>query len=392
MPESVPASTGPSTRLDAPHRTRYALGMTTSCLRHVLDPIFGGAPFELSERGVYFHRNKPPDGSLRDVEQCLLSNASVRVLDFNDDASLVSDNVVSRDGAEPGAYEGVRSCTGHRLFRVDHHYDLPSLARTTTTCLTLSWLRGLWRRGAWEVLRAVGRSCYIANHADTDILLANYLAGAAQDGDVIHGPAAESFASASLRNDHIEMRDFGREAQKVFYACLGIEQDILGGALSFGEAQGRYLSQLEGWIGAASLDPKVTLQLDSWERQMRDRETRTLEAIAACDAQGGVRWELSDRLVVCEMDRRIDNADLYLYLAQGNKQPLVQTLIYPEAGGYRVKLRSHAGFDLNPLFRLLNERMPGAGFGGRATAGGSKCVDAVDRTALLDAVDSLMSG
>jgi len=362
--------------------------MNTGNLDRAMGELFGEAPFELTALGLYFHRDKPP-ASLRAVEALLVRDAPVRVMDFNNDASLLNENVVPGDQADPAEYEGVGGSGAHRVFRVDHHYDVPSLAHTTTTCLTLRWLRGLWNCGAREVLRAVARSRYVANHADTDILLANHLAGVADERDVIFGAGADWFAAASLRNDHIETRGLGPEAQRVFYACLGIEDEILTGTLSFEEAQRSYLPQLCSWIaGDGRVD--VAAKLDALEREMRDKEKRTLDEIAACESRGGLKRELGDRLVVCEMERKIDNADLYLYLSRGERRPVVQALIYPGSEGLKVKLRSHGGFDLNPLFRRLNELMPRGCFGGRASAGGSNSLEELDREQLIGAVRSVL--
>lgn len=315
--------------------------MNTGNLDRAMGELFGKASFELTELGLYFHRDRPP-ASLRAVEALLVRDAPVRVMDFNDDASLLNENVVPGDEADPAGYEGVGGPGAHRVFRVDHHHDVPSLAGTTTTCLTLRWLRGLWNRGAHEVLEAVARSRYVANHADTDILLANHLAGAANERDVVFGAGADWFAAASLRNDHIETRGLGLEAQRVFYACLGLEDEILDGTLSFEEAQRNYLPQLCSWI-AGDGRGGVTAKLDAWEQEMRDKEVRTLDEIAACESRGGLKRALGDRLVLCEMDRKIDNADLYLYLSRGDRRPMVQVLIYPGSEGLKVKLRSHGG-------------------------------------------------
>lgn len=361
--------------------------MTDSALVSALTDVFGDSPFEISEGGVSYHRNKPPRGSLREVEALLLAGTSVRVLDFNDDAALLDQNVVSDDGDDPGGYEGVATPSGNRVFRVDHHYPLACLAKTTTTHLTVSWLRGLWRREDHALVSQVAGSRYVANHADVDILLSNYLAGQASRRDLVFGRASDQMVAASMRNDHIEVEGFHAEAQRVFYACLGMEEEILEGRLSFAEAQSRYLPALERWVfGPGAVDPSLVRRLEGWEIRMRDSERRTLEAIAACEAAGGLTWEAADQLVVCEMPSRVDNADLYVYLARGKRRPAVQVLVYPEGSRFKIKIRSHGGFDLNPLFARLNERMPDAGFGGRATAGGSKSVAAVDRKALVDTI------
>lgn len=380
-------------------RLSYSRPMSLEHIRSELAAVLDGAQYELSELGLYCHRDSARRGALLDAERVLAAHGPVRVFDFKHSSAGLSDNAVPHDGADIGAYEGVRSAHGSRVFRVDHHYDVPSLAAVSSTPLVIEWLRGLWRRGRSDVLGQVEQSRYVADHADTDILLSNYAASRATDAEFIHGPLPGWMSAAALRNDYITLPDGANEpyASRIFYACLGVEAAVLDGLLTFHRAQSELLSQLGPWVTDSSsrLDPQVKRRLDEWEQASRAGEAQTLGQIAAWERDGRMAWAMDGRVAILQAEAKIDNSDLYLYFLRKGRRPEVQALMFPEPGApgmYKVKLRSHFGFDLNPLFGRLNELMPGAGFDGRAAAGGSRSVAGMDWDGFLRIVGESLDG
>jgi hypothetical protein len=364
-----------------------------SSLETEVRAVLHGAPFELSQAGLFCHRLQVPKGALSTLEAALGRHGPVRVLDFTHGAHCLVDNAVAHDGADPAAYEGAVGPCGHRLFRVDHHYDVASLRTVSTTPLVLRWLRGLWARGRHELLAEVARSRYLADHADADILLSNFLAAQAENEALLHGPLGAWLAAAALRNDYVRLppTDTEPEASRIFYACVGIEKEILAGRLRFADAQTQILPQLEPWLSADQerLDPAIGRRLDEWCAALRAEEERTLARIAAWESAGKLTRALDGQLAILEADEKIDNAELYLYLT-GHQPPVVQLLTYPapesESSRVIVKVRSHGGFDLYPLFAALNALVPEGAFGGRAAAGGSRPIAPIPRAELVEAV------
>lgn len=133
--------------------------------------------------------------------------------------------------------------------------------------------------------------------------------------------------------------------------------------------------------------------LERWEGGARAKEAATLAAIDAWAAEGRLAAHLAGRLVTLDAPRKIDNADLFLFLAHSDCPPVVQLLAYPaEAGpGVVYKLRAHGGFDLNPLFTALRARFPESGFGGRSAAGGSKPMAPIDRGIMVALVEEAIN-
>jgi hypothetical protein len=351
-----------------------------------------GAAFELSDLGLYCRRDTVAPGALKRAEAALCAHGPVRVLDFKHDASSLIENIIPAEGASIGDYEGVVAPSGHRVFRVDHHYELPSLRDTSSTPLVLRWIRALHDRGRTRLLEELARSRYLADHADTDILLSNYIAGQAASDVVLQGPLREWLCAAALRNDYIVLPQPRDEpyASRIYYACVGIEDAILDGKLTFEEAQRAILPQLRAWVtgDVRGLDPEIGRRLDAWEAEKRAEEDATLRMIDRWVSQGRMRWELGGRAAILDAEKKIDNADLYLYFLRKGRRPVVQALMYPERdnGTCVVKLRSHGGFNLYPLFERLNRLIPGAAFDGRAAAGGSRPMKQMDWTAFVRAL------
>ena len=102
-------------------------------VRRALD----GAFFELSELGLYCHRNGRKGTTLKPAEAAMAAYGPVRAFDFAHAQADVGENAVPRDGADIGDYEGIVGPAGHRIFRVDHHYPLASLGATSSTPLVL---------------------------------------------------------------------------------------------------------------------------------------------------------------------------------------------------------------------------------------------------------------
>src|SRR5262249_12950569 len=93
------------------------------------------------------------------------------------------------------------------------------------------------------------------------------------------------------------------------------------------------------------------------------------------------------RVALLDAPRKIDNGDFFLYFTLRSERPVIQVLRYPGGesfpGRFMYKIRAHGGFDLNPLFRRLRAEFPGAQFGGRSAAGGSRVAVAIDDAALV---------
>jgi|GEM_PF-4487212 len=355
-----------------------------------------GAVFELSDLGLYCRRDTAAQGSLKRAEAALCAHGPVRVLDFKHDASSLVENVIPAEGASIGDYEGVVAPSGHRVFRVDHHYELPSLRDTSSTPLVLRWIRALRARGCTQLLAEIARSRYLADHADADILLSNFVASQATSDVLLQGPLGEWLGAAALRNDYIVLPPPRDEpyASRIYYACVGIEDAILGGKLTFERAQREILPQLRAWVtgDVRGLNPEIGRRLDAWEAEKRTEEDATLGVIDRWVSQGRMRWELGGRAAILDAETKIDNADLYLYFLRKGRRPVVQALVYPERdidGTCVVKLRSHGGFNLYPLFERLNRLIPGAAFDGRAAAGGSRPMKQMDWEAFLRALSDV---
>lgn len=362
-----------------------------------LAEILGDVPHQACAEGLFCPREGVTPEQLVRLESALLQSGSLLVLDFQlGRPEDLTENAVPAPGSDPAAYRGVRR-GDHRVFRVDHHHPLPELAETSTTPMVLRWLRGLWAAGEQVLLSEVARARYLADHCDPDILLSQHLAGSAEDREYLHGPMGAWLSAAAIRNDYIRLAppELQPQADRIFYASLGIEEAIEEGAISFEEALLRWLPSLHPWLQGRAGAEEAT-RLDHWEGSRRSHEEATLARIRAWREEG--RWQslAGGRLVFLDAPEKIDNAELFLYVAresEGGSPPAVQVLRFPSNGGATstFKLRSHAGYDLGPLYPLLNARFPGARFGGRAAAGGSRPTDGVAAADLLETlVQALM--
>jgi hypothetical protein len=363
--------------------------------------LLGAAPHQLTRHGLYCHREGIPpstnvDALFREAERLLLARGDVRVLDFNTGPGSQAENVIPTEEASLSSYVGVDQPAGSRLFRVDHHHDLKRLAQESTTPLALAWLRAMCREGREDVLLGFTRARYLADHCDADILLANALASRADDAGFVLGRFAEVMAAAALRNDYVVAPPVGLEpeATRVFRACVGLERAVRAGEVSFDDATRRWVVAMEGWCQGRAGEEEAR-RLAGWEAEARDKEAEALAKMTAWSLMGRVSRRAEGRVVVLEAPSKVDNSDLFLWVgANVTPPPSVQVLTYPRGGDGSLhlvmKVRAHGGFDLNPVFTRLQERFPGAGFRGRAAAGGCPSLAHDDREPVLREVEAVL--
>jgi hypothetical protein len=331
-------------------------------IRAEVERALAPAPFEITDLGVYGYRGGIEKAALRRAEEALARAGPVRVLDFCLGPEDLAENVVRDESGAVADYIGVARAGGHRVFRVDHHHDLRVLATESTTPLALRWLRALHAAGRGDILEAVARSRYVADHCDADILLSNHVA---RRNDYVLPPPAALEPAAS----------------RVFDACVGIEHEIRAGRVTFAAAQTEWLPALEGWVGGGPrIDPARATRLDALEAASRDRRAQALASIDAWDEGGRLETRAGGRLIFLDAPAKIENADLFVHVTARAAtdarfaRVVVQVLRFPKKGdrGHIFKVRSHGGFDLNPLIARLRERLPAAAFGGRSAAFGSQ--------------------
>ncbi|GIW71981.1 MAG: hypothetical protein KatS3mg102_1523 [Planctomycetota bacterium] len=371
------------------HRRHAAGGELESALAALL----GDRPYELSPLGLYCRREVARTERLVAAERVLLQHGSLRVFDLQLGRPCdLAENAIPTEDADPAAYEGAPRPGGVRVFRVDHHHPLERLRRETTTALVLAWLRGLWERGRTELLAEVARARYLADHADPDILLAHRIALDAQDRAAIFAPELQWLLAAARRNDYVEPppAELEPQASRAFYACLGIERAIEAGTLGFAEAERRWLRWLLPWLRAEA-PAEAAEQLARWEQEQRAAQARVLERLERWSREGRLVQAAGGRVVQLGAPHKIDAAELVLYLRlrppAGAVAPQLALLHF--AGGedgarliYKLRALDPA-LDLQPLFARLEERFPGAGFGGRAAAGGSRPTAGIEPQAVL---------
>ncbi|MFC1707248.1 hypothetical protein ACFL59_10625 [Planctomycetota bacterium] len=335
-----------------------------------------GAFFEYTERGLCARRSQLPREGFRIAER-LLSGQPLWVFDFCTGPADLSDNVHDGKSFRAG-YEGVPGPLGASIYRVDHHHPIPALARDSTTPLVRRWLLSLHERGRDDVLADVSRGRYLANHWDADILFAHHLAANAIERPYVD-TAGAVLAAAALRNDHLEPAPpaFEPAASSAYYSVLGLERAITRGETSYRDAQVEWLPALAEWALSGRKQPRGALErrVAQWESEARGAEESVLQRIALWCKEGRLHTDHDGRVLVLSATERIDNACFFLYVRKEMPLagPRIQLLTYPSGGDLvTYKIRSHGGLDLHPLFLALNEKFPQTGFGGRATAGGSR--------------------
>jgi hypothetical protein len=333
-----------------------------------------GAEFELCEAGFYGHRKRLGRGAAyRSLEE-FFADRPLRVFDFNMGVEDLVENLHDGNSFQSD-YRGFARGDSGRIFRVDHHFEVDDLRSDSTTPMVLRWLLALHDDGDRETLKTVAEARYLADHCDVDIIFSHHLARHAADRSYLEevGPA---FAAGALINDYGGAPEGSdQRADQAYFAGLALETEITDGRLAFADVQDKWLPALGAWL-AGEKDDETTEQLAIWEKATRESEEAILETIEAWRGEGRLRVEMEGRLAVLEAPEEIDNLSLFSYLAR--RMPLpghrVQLLSFPSDPGSDLvtyKIRSHAGFDLNPLYPALEEALPGASWGGRSAAGGS---------------------
>lgn len=331
-----------------------------------------GATFELGPQGFCAHRRGLAPEGYRLVERAL-STHPVCIFDFNIEPELdLAENIHNGERFQP-LYAGVPGEHGAPLFRVDHHYDIPALARDSTTPMTLRWLRALHRAGHHATLEALDSARYLANHWDVDILFSLHLADRALEPEILNA-AGPAMAAAALFNDYLappppEIED---AALNAFYAGLALEDALDRGEMTFSHAFERWLPALSLWL-AGRAAPDDARNLRDWADAGRAEAAEVQERIHSW--RDGMRFLADGALCFLEAPEKIDNSSLYLYLARHRPMTRLQLLTYPVGRDQVIyKIRSHGGLNINPLLNTLGERFPESRFGGRAAAGGSQAM------------------
>jgi len=166
-----------------------------------LREIFPQAGIQLNGNYLYLNRSAVPnpDELISQLLEHLpqVKHRLVRIMDFNTSQipSLAANNIVTEDTDSqirdtprrltPSQQEILFSSFDRRegnIFHLDHHYDYPALATTSTTPILLDYLKWLHRKpyGSKKIKELQG-SFAIMDHSDADILLANYLITKAGD-------------------------------------------------------------------------------------------------------------------------------------------------------------------------------------------------------------------
>lgn len=373
-----------------------------SRLREAIERVLGEPYFEFDPLGIRVLRERVRQAQLRDIERLLSEAGSVRILDFRIGLEDLEENLVSPAGGALGAYAGIATPAGTRVFRVDHHFDRPELDGESTTPLVLRYLRALRESGREAVLREFSRALYLADHADPDILFANYLAHAAETDESVLGPLGDRFAAAAVRNDYIRLPDPADEpfASRLYYAGLGLENSILGREAGFAETLRERLPHAGAWLEGRA-PAGVAREFDRFEATSRALEADVLRKIAAWEAAGLLRLHAGGRIAYLEAPDKIDNSDLFLYfLTRAAERPEIQILRYGRTNRsgapgpvYMYKFRAHGGRSLVPVFERLKDLVPAAGIDGRPAAGGSRTpIPEIPRDELIEAVRSVLDG
>lgn len=359
-----------------------------------------GSPFELTDAGFCGRRSQIENDGFRAIETLLAATGRpVWTFDFNHAPADLAENV--HDGDRFAAdYRGATGAAGGTVFRVDHHYDVAALKRDSTTPMVRRWLLGLHDAGETALLKTIASGRYLTNHWDVDIMFSQHLASRATDRSYLDR-VGRFLAAAALRNDYVEPPPAEDEpwASRAFYAGLGLEDAITAGEVTYAEAQSKWIPALGAWIlsgerADANGDDPAVATLKAWADDAERDERRGLDRIAAWAEQGLLVVEQGGAFVRLDAPEKIDNAVLYLYVKLRVPGPRnrVQLLAYPyeDRDTVQYKVRAHGDVNLNPLYASLNERLPEAGFGGRAAAGGSRPV-LPNHDIVRDAVRSLVA-
>ncbi|HNV86871.1 MAG TPA: hypothetical protein PKL97_07935 [Candidatus Omnitrophota bacterium] len=165
-----------------------------------------------------------------------------------------------------------------RTLHVDHHYDYPVLATTSTAVLMLDFLLYLHRNGRLDLIQRLKQSFGIMDHSDTDILLAHFILRHADDFEFL-ADNEELLKDTVIFNDYQMGR--GDETHRAQVAILyditvAWHERIMRGELTAQAA----LNQM-----GAAID---------FSRKYGERvpsEAKLFEQVSVTDPQGEIRFD-----------------------------------------------------------------------------------------------------
>jgi len=220
-----------------------------------LQEIFPKGQVQFDGHYFYFNRKAIPsaDHFIKMLWDNLpqLHHRLVRIMDFRlpDDPLLARNNIINPDTdpqirntpygqltlEQKNAIFTILSHRKENIFHLDHHYDFPVFATTSTTPMLLDYLKWLHQQpGGLEKIKELQGAFAFMDHSDTDILLANYLITKANDLRFLQS-FGDILAQAALLNDYgINPKD--NRGSIVFNVTSILEKEIYGGKLTFPQA------------------------------------------------------------------------------------------------------------------------------------------------------------
>lgn len=299
------------------------------------------------------------------------------------------------------------------LTHIDHHYDLPVLARTSTTVLVADWIEWLIKlrshqdtqERAMRALVQIENAFRIFDHSDADILLSHWLSLRAQD-ERFQKRAAPIARAVALYNDHAKRPEgslnFQQEVRFLYDIALSVEQSVRDGALriddafhifddaireadvvSLGLEQGAFLEAVKDRAGSPSLvgaSRALPLWL-AWQEKWNKRTSvyKTAMSLGFSEFLGDEvsHFRKKGKVLIAwfrDEDVDQDSGSLLQYLLDEHPGVLsdVDYILLSSqdsrSGLRTLKVRvADPTLDLNPLYRTLREY--GLDAGGRAAAG-----------------------
>jgi hypothetical protein len=300
-----------------------------------------------------------------------------------------------------------------KLLHLDHHYDFPVLAHTSTTVLVADWIEWLIRlrsqpnqkNRAMLALTQIENAFRILDHSDADILLSHWISRRAQD-EHFQARMAPVARAVALYNDHairsIGDQDFRDEVRFFYDVCLSLEQSLRDGKIRLTQA----FQILDDAMIEADIVRLATWK-DSFLAEVRQRAESPSVRRGSRSLQHWFSWAefWSERTsaVQAVLDRGIsdqygldvshfaargrvliawfkdgepdqDTGSLLQILKDENSDVLNQfdaivlSSVDLRTGRRGLKVRAmNSDFDLNPIYRELRDQ--GLDAGGRAAAG-----------------------
>nr|MBP9865000.1 hypothetical protein [Candidatus Omnitrophota bacterium] len=316
--------------------SNLSLDQLQSRLRSILPPA---AQVTLTEKYFYANRKKIPNADrffkmLFDYlsqHETIGNQRMIRVQDFNfKDAQVGAANIAYaqtpmavRDKAyqmlTPAEREVMfgeflsRLKANPKVFHIDHHYDFPVLASTSTTVLLIDFLLYLHAQQEEALIGALHtRSFALMDHADADILLSHFVMEHANDADFLQ--ANQKILSATvLFNDYLVMPQDAavQSAMLIFYyTFLAIEENVVSGVWTYDE--GLRKAGLALAFGLRMAQTQSAAQLYTTLQANRDRHAQETEKEFAALFFRGAKRDFDNRAVLQNMVNlgNFDSTDL----------------------------------------------------------------------------------